>query len=305
MSSKPSCFVVSNCTHAPIRNYLSATGFFSIVDSVAIFNVPKVKLDETAEVAKGYDYVFSLVLYDDWGPFGTNVLRQEIPDKIVTIATPFFNGLHPDLIHIKIDGRRVASPIGDYHSGLIYWGYMTGVSLRDLREMYEDAYLPPVFQAESVWSSALESIAQRDAHAEISTSHIYDEICRRKAAMLTFNHPSIDIIAELCKPFCEMSVGRKVDERIDHGAVFNPLTTDVTVPVSPAAARLYQLPYRTLPQFKCGLQSERPRQYISFEEFAQLSYDFYSQHPREALVPSTPAGLSKRLKDEIFGKAAK
>ncbi len=126
MSVRPTCFVIGNCTHKPIQAYLSATGLFSAVDSMALFTVKKDQFDEAYARVKAYDYVFSIAHGRIWGPFSFDACKADLGNRLVLFTTPFFNGLHPDVIYVSNGPVRAQSLLGDYHSGLVFWGFMAG-----------------------------------------------------------------------------------------------------------------------------------------------------------------------------------
>lgn len=292
------CYVISNCTHAPIREYLSATGLFTAVESDAIFNIPGDQIQSHYDrVVKEFDVVFSTVLYGDkWGPYEHKALRDALGDKVQMFDAPFFEGLHPDLLHVSHQGERFASPIGDYHSGLIFWGWRKQVPLAELSQMYNDGHLPDVFDAQASWTRSLETLDQREQLADVRIAGRLEEICRRQPAMLTFNHPTMPIIAAQCDIFCERLFGARATTPIDTTNIHNVLLSDVIIPVSPAAIRAHDLPYRTSPAFKFGLAApNKNRGYLDFDRFARLSYARYGCVKEGELVPTTPGPLAKTL----------
>ncbi len=300
MTKRPTCFVIANCTHRPIQAYLSATGLFSEVDSMALFSVKKDAFGEAFEKLKTYDYVFSIAHGRIWGSFEFTNLKAVFGNRAVTFATPFFTGLHPDLIYAANGQARAQSALlGDYHSGLVFWGFMTGRPVEEIIAMYHDAELPPIFALETAWQEAITELQARDRHVDIASAPIFDRMCREKAGMLTFNHPSMDIIAALCQGFCAKVFGGDVPAWADHGNIHHHLTGDVRIPVMPAVIRAYQLPYRSLPTYKCRPKPNAKDVYLPFDDFARLSYKDYAEQPRGALTASTPTGLAARLNAEI------
>ncbi len=300
MAKLPTCFVIGNCTHRPIQAYLSATGLFSEVESMALFTVKKEGFGEAFERVKTYDYVFSIAHGAIWGPFEAANLKSVFGKRAATFATPFFTGLHPDLIYAANGQARVQSALlGDYHSGLVFWGFMTGQPVEEIIEMYHGAELPPLFALETAWQDAITELHARDRHVDIPSAPVFDRVCREKPAMLTFNHPSMDIIAALCRAFCARLFGEDVPAWADYGNIYHHLTSDVRIPVMPAALRAYQLPYLSLPTYKCRPKPHAKDVYLRFDDFARLSYQDYAAQPRGRLTAATPTGLAARLNAAI------
>ena len=88
MTKRPTCFVIANCTHRPIQAYLSATGLFSEVDSMALFSVKKNAFGEALEKHKTYDYAFSIAHGRIWGAFEFTNLKTVFGNRAVTFAGP-------------------------------------------------------------------------------------------------------------------------------------------------------------------------------------------------------------------------
>ncbi len=119
--------------------------------------------------------------------------------------------------------------------------------------------------------------------------------------MLTFNHPSMDIIAELCQEFCAKVLGETASCTFDHRNIYHSLTADAAIPVIPAAVRAYQLPHRSMPTYKCRPKHNEKDVYLPFADFARLSYEAYAAQKSENLLATTPSDLAVRL-NLVLGK---
>ncbi|MDZ4393517.1 WcbI family polysaccharide biosynthesis putative acetyltransferase [Cypionkella sp.] len=296
------CFIVSNCTHSPIKEYLAATGLFSKLDSCAIFTIKPEDLEaKYAEIRSGYDLVFSAVLYGDkWGPFEHAALKADLGDRAILFDAPFFEGLHPDLIHVSQNDERFKSPIGDYHSGLIFWGYMTGRKISDLVDMYEAGEMPDFFNAKTIWDRAVQVLTEREALADVRIAADIADLCRQKPAMLTFNHPTMDVVAALCDGFTKLTFGPRNLPVMMTGNIHNILLSDVIIPVSPAAIKAQDLPYQTTALYKFGLAApNHEKGYLAFDRFARMSYARYGCVDRATLRATTPGRSTAALMKAI------
>ncbi len=302
MSGRPTCFVIANCTHKPIQAYLSATGLFSNVESMALFSVKRDKFDEAYDRVATFDYIFSIAHGRGWGPFSIDVCKPELGDRLVLFTTPFFNGLHPDVVYVSNGIGRAQSLLGDYHSGLVFWGFMTGKPVEEIIEMYDAAELPAFFDLKNSWSDALKALVDRDRWGDIPSAPIYDQQCREHAAMLTFNHPSMDIIAALCDAFCAKIFGNAARGKFDYRNVYHSLTNDATIPVLPAAIKAHQLPFRPMPNYKLRPKPNEKDVYVPFAEFARMSYEHYAGQNTSNFLATTPSELAERI-NQALGKA--
>lgn len=292
--------IISNCTHAPIKEYLAATGLFRTVDSTALYTIRPDDRETIYDELSRYDFVIAWVHGEAFGKLYSKNLKAEFGDKCALFTTPFFNGLHPDMIHVKVgDMPKVRSPLSDYHSGLMLWGYLTGTPIDLLEQMYFDGELPELFEAETYWQRGVQMVKQRDESADIASSDIYADTCLAASAMLTFNHPSMLIISKLVHRLLDsLGIGQNAPP-LNPASVFNPLMRDVAFPVSPAAIRLNDLSYATSPIFRCGLTGIRPGEPITFREFAEMSYSQYAEIDMRDLTVTTPGYLGPAFRPLI------
>lgn len=296
------CFVVSNCTHSPIKEYLSATGLFTEIDSYAAYTIKPEDLEQKyAGLRAGNGLVLSAILQGDkWGPFEHTALKADLGDRCVLFDAPFFEGLHPDLIYVSQNGERFKSPISDYHSGLIFWGYMTGLKVTEVIEMHEAGVLPPMFDPKTIWDRAVRVRSQREAPADVQVSHEIEALCRIKPAMLTFNHPTMDVMATICDAFLKLVFGTRNIGRMETGNLNNVLLTDVIIPVSPAVIKAHDLPYQSTALFKFGLAAPNYETgYLTFDRYARMSYARYGCVDRASLRATTPGDAAAALMKSI------
>lgn len=295
--------ILSNCTHAPLKEYFSATGLFDRVESTPLYAIPPAERDGLYARLREFDVVVSLVHGASWGNLCAESLKSEFGDRCVLFTTPFFNGLHPDLVHIQVEGKnKVRSPLSDYHSGLVLWGFLRGVGTRALEEMYLAGELPDLFDAAGNWERAMQALRLRDRDSDILTADIYDTVCRAEPGMLTFNHPGMSILSEISRRLLDrLGLGAR-SPRLSPVSVYNPLIRDVAFPVSPAAVRHNGLSYPASPVFRCGLSGVRPGEMFSFREFAELCYRQYGEMKIiDGLIVTTPSYLEGSFQEVISG----
>ena len=293
------CIVLANCTHSPMKEYIAASGVFETVDHHAVFSLSTTQRDDLALTVREYDCVISASHSDSWGGLSKAALKTDLGERCVIYTTPFFCGLHPDLVHLSVDNLRQSSVLGPYHSGLILWGYLNAVGLNVLNEMYHDGVLPEEFDIEKVWDRDIAELRSRDAQNNISTADIYDRMCREGPEMLTFNHPSMAILGEIAHRALAR-LGFQLP-KIATSTVYNHLLRDIVFPVSPAARKAFDLSYVSPQKFRAELHAKNASQYVSFRQFAEASYDQYNSLNGSTAKITTPASMTSAFKPWIAG----
>lgn len=56
--------------------------------------------------------------------------------KVRPLPTIDTLGFHPDCAYVNVQGKVVESPIGAYHSVLVLWGFLQGLSVQDTRALF-------------------------------------------------------------------------------------------------------------------------------------------------------------------------
>ena len=94
---------------------------FSEVRSAELYSMSGPDREKLAGELAQYDYILTLDHGENFGPLATSVVRKQLGSKVLSLPTPFFSGLMPDMAYLSYanDFARATAVLGDYHSGLI------------------------------------------------------------------------------------------------------------------------------------------------------------------------------------------
>ena len=311
-SKAPSLAVISNCTHKSLGKLLASSGNFSKVDSFPLFAIKRDYIDQAFENLNSYDFIVSAVHYSDWGPFEFLRFKSHFKNKVVFFTTPFFSGQHPDLVSLRDkNGNEVSSPIGPYHSGLVYWSYLNEVPINVVVKTLSSpagslddmGNASTWFSAERAWISSLNNLKARDEESKLQTWDIYEKICSNFIGMYTYNHPSLLILAGLAN---------RILNRLNFNCVIsdNPfwlphdLSNDCVFPISNFSyVKPKQLPMNGInyQSYQGAFNTRFKNSFLSLPAFVTKCYQKYKIESERVgtLYAKTPNYIASELNDKI------
>ena len=116
--------IIANCQTQAISNYMRIISGCSEIVNVpahllgteqynkALTNLKEIVNDENA-------VIFTFNLGERFGEISTLKLKAVAKAKVFTITNLFFSGFHPDITYLGSMGKRILSPLGDYHSKIV------------------------------------------------------------------------------------------------------------------------------------------------------------------------------------------
>lgn len=300
--SGPKVIVLANCTHASIAMALRISKFFSIVDSAELYSMARERFEAFSKQLRRYDYILTIEHGAAFGPLATSALRAQLSEKVISLPTPFFSGLTPDMAYLKYDNdiARTEAVLGDYHSALILEDLRSGYSKQETIDRYTSGASFERLDVEGVWSDNLSELRSREAEADISISS-YIEKCALSGTIsrefLSFNHPKEGLINHIARSFIQkvfqIDFTGNLLKREDHN-----LYSDAFWPMHPVVGERLGLPKSDFDLYK------QPKRiggaYLSISEFAQRSVNFLSNDKdltKFAIV--TPAFLPSRIRPRL------
>ncbi len=273
--------LIGNCQVSALANLFKRSRRLH-VSAVADINQQESDLYKEAlfQINKKHDldFVLSHPFSDNFGELATTKLNQQLREKFATFTNIYFDGLHPDITYVGNFDDRVQSPMGDYHSKIIFACYLRDLSIAECRSMF-NASTYDRFGFFRRYEDSFAELEQRDATNTIPFARILREMTATTQTMLTSNHPTAATLFELGR---HMARYVNVDPSDLSPHLFNSsLSEDCLWPVYPELREVHNLRWEMSMYFYPRLSSGgRP---LTLDEFIAGSYAAYDQRD--------PAGL--------------
>jgi hypothetical protein len=146
-------------------------------------------------LAESHDVtILSFLLGDRFGEYETIRLKKTTP-RLFTVTNLYFTGLHPDITYVGGQGRRLQSPLGDYHSKIILHSFVTSRSKRDCLERFAGKVYEKLGMFDEFEKSKNELIG-RDVGIDFPFGKIFLEMVTKHPSLYTVNHPTAFVFQE-------------------------------------------------------------------------------------------------------------
>lgn len=114
------------------------------------------------------------------------------------VPTIVFPAFHPDIVYIAHKGRQLASPMGDYHSTLIVYGFARGFSTDEILSLFRAEVFARVGYLDG-WLHARDSLLQMARAQGCDLDRLFAGWMRRGCFMHTVNHPKLFVLEDLAR----------------------------------------------------------------------------------------------------------
>lgn len=285
MNSKIKILVLGNCTSYSISEGLRESGLFASVASAVVFSMTTVERESLAASIGEFDFILSLEHAAWAGPLATEALRAQLGERLITLPTPFFSGLHPEKAYLKYGGEisRSQAVMGDYHSALILEEVKSGFDTDKIISRYISGEAFARLNVINIWNESIVELKQREKNNDIVLSDFIEmsvEDGSIERQFLTFNHPAEGLISHIVRQVIQRITGKYIDSPFitaDRHCLYG----GPRWPLHPYVAAELGLPTPRETRFK---RSEKNGgEWIEAAEFVCLSIDFFlnGKNPKE------------------------
>ena len=193
-------------------------------------------------------------------------------DRKISFTNIYFTGLHPDATYIGGMGKRFLSPIGDYHSRIIYLSFVKNLSINDcLKKFSPETYLNLGYYKQ--WNISADELFTRDLACDIKFAEDFLQLVTNNLSLLTFNHPTPVIFNALANKMLNFlnlsSLGIPIESQP------NFLATNSFWPIYDKLNLENKLNYTTPFLFKAA--DTFGKKILSLEQFVTESYNMYTK----------------------------
>jgi hypothetical protein len=207
-------------------------------------------------------------------------LRASVRAEVVGYVPVHFAGLFPDITYLGARGQRVLSPIGDYHSRIVFRAFMQGRSQAECLQAFnaETFAEQRYFEAFDIARREWERRESRLAPDDISLRSWFFERLRDRPMLYSSNHPTEAVFTEFTKRFCTR-IGLRYSRQSNYICP-NTLSFGAIWPILPELAQHHGLRYGTPHVYSNNTYM------MGAEEFVWRSYQLYAGYDRAILEES-------------------
>ncbi|MDE2364413.1 MAG: hypothetical protein KGM42_17185 [Hyphomicrobiales bacterium] len=256
------------------------------IDRYAIVGKSWATLDALVRTLSNYDVVFA----QDFGP---GLLRDDGDSQALRAALPSvhrlpfvnFSGFHPDTIYLfdqTRNGKLVMGPTGVYHSCLVLFGYLKGMSVDQTEALYNhDAF--DYLGYLGVWDSAAQEFLRAAAEVGMNLEGDLARWARRGNFMYTTNHSKPHVMYDIAlKAMRKAGLPARDIETDDY--LVDDLARGFILPVYPPLAEYYGFKGSTLFKKEHYRLSFRPGEFLTMKQYIAESFAIYAKHQRAQLA---------------------
>ena len=199
--------IIANCQTQAISNYMRIISGCSEIVNVpahllgteqynkALTNLKEIVNDENA-------VIFTFNLGERFGEISTLKLKAVAKAKVFTITNIFFSGFHPDITYLGSMGKRILSPLGDYHSKIVLNSFISGFSVEETIALFNEKTYKDLGFFEEFNKSKCELLA-RDKSSDIQFGEEFLQLVLSKPSLYTMNHPTPEVLYKFTCRLCE------------------------------------------------------------------------------------------------------
>lgn len=142
-------------------------------------------------------------------------------------------GFHPDCAYVHVQGKAVDSPIGAYHSVLVLWGFLQGLSVQATRELFVEQVFRHLgyFELQAV---GIDQLVNKGRQCGMPIHRWLAQWQESGVWMHTINHPKPHVLADVAL-HCLDQLGLQGEPEAQ-AVVLDELALSPCWPVYPAVA---------------------------------------------------------------------
>lgn len=214
-------------------------------------------------------------------------------------------GFHPDCAYVHVQGKAVDSPIGAYHSVLVLWGFLHGLSVQATRALF-NAQVYRHVEFFDLHAAGTHHLVSKGRQCSMPVHRWLAAWQESGVWMHTINHPKPQVLADVALHcLAQLGITGMADAR---DVVDDELARSPCWPVYPEVAQALGLRTPGRYAFK---GAHRPADqgksvhYMGLDAFIQASFALYARYaPGDLQCDRLQAQAFKSLPDFLAQRAA-
>ncbi|RVT89273.1 hypothetical protein EOD42_25535 [Rhodovarius crocodyli] len=303
------CLIINNCQVQTAKHALSLLCPSIAFDGFAVHTIPHDRKEESIqaciEQARQSDIVMTVNLSKEFLGLETPLLREATRGtRFVTIHNLYFTGYHPDLTYLGGLWSRLRGPLGDYHSQLVFFAFLAGVSEQECFALFNDRTFAALKYFDQ-FDASLQEFRRREEAVDVVFAEEMGRLVRERIGFLSVNHPNNFLTWVYANRILDHleSLGVPVERfPIDDGYLFNHLAHAPIWPIYPEIARHHGLPTPGFYGFKPQSMGDTPAPLLSLKELIAGQYKALAEAPREQLLRAHQLYFMREECYAVFGK---
>jgi hypothetical protein len=200
-------------------------------------------------------------------------------NKLMTFTNIYFTGLHPDLTYVGQMGKRLISPLGDYHSKICFLSFVKGYSVEKCLSLYTESTFEKLNYFKQ-WEISSKELQSRDKNLDIKFADIFLAMLKDEPTLYTVNHPIGTVFNRLL-----LLIYEKLDIEIltfPSSFFYNHLANNAWWPIFPEFIEYHKISYESSSLFKSP--DNMSRKFYNLNQFISASYKSYTDHDANLIV---------------------
>jgi GSCFA family/Polysaccharide biosynthesis enzyme WcbI len=265
--------VVGTCQAYPLSLCLMAMAPDVVAKPIVVNRTTEITEDLTA-----YDLVFTTLLDDA----RLEDVVSQLSGRIFQYPRITYTGFTPDSVYATSGGEKMISPVGDYHSSLILYAWLHGLSARETKTLFcTEVFERLSFSEHQRASRAL--MLREGEDISFPMASLLDKWEASGRFMHSVNHPRLFVMADIARMLAERS-GLRTQATRPEDYIADPLMSNCVWPVYPGlnpqwesfASYDFKGPGELTP-------AGRPVKVFSLEDFIDRSLEAYAPVSQESI----------------------
>ncbi len=195
----------NNCQVGPIYK---AVEFLAPRINLDLFSLSQLRKDfknvgKLAEKLRNFDFVFSPNFEDNAEPSWSSAEFVKLLPNVVFFPMIVFHAFHPDIVYVRYTswrskGEFLPSPVGEYHSSIILFGYLQGFTQEQTMGLFSEAFLRRVGFLDA-WQPAAKALLSAAERAQLPLDQELIHWSRQGCFMYSINHPRLFVLADVAR----------------------------------------------------------------------------------------------------------